>query len=107
MAKKADVKLVEKKINLFKSKLKQEGLEGAKFILFGSWAKGKQGENSDIDLCVVSDSFSGNSFQDSTFLRLMTIGIDEMLEPVAMRPEDLEDKYNTLAMEIKKYGVAV
>jgi uncharacterized protein len=92
---------------MFRQRLTNDGIDGARLILFGSWAKGKQQELSDIDLCVVSDKFSGNTFVDSTRLRLLTIGIDDLLEPVAMRPEDLDDKYNTLASEVKKWGIVV
>ena len=107
MARRKNIKTIKTEIELFRQRLNSEGFEGANLILFGSWAKGKQQELSDIDLCVVSDKFSGNTFSDSTRLRLLTIGIDDLLEPVAMRPEDLEDKYNTLASEIKKWGIAV
>ena len=33
--------------------------------------------------------------------------IDCVLEPVPMRLEDLEDEYDTLASEIREYGVEV
>ena len=102
-----DLEAIKNKIELFRQRLDADGIEGARLILFGSWASGKQQELSDIDLCVVSDKFSGNTFVDSTRLRLMTIGIDDLLEPVAMRPEDFENKYNSLASEVKKWGIAV
>ena len=98
---------VRRKLALFKDRLDREGIDNAKYILFGSWAKGTPHKFSDIDVCVVSDKFSGNAFEDSTKLRLLTIGIDDLLEPVAMRPEDLKDKYSTLAAEINKYGVSL
>ena len=40
---------------MFRQRLNDEGFEGARLILFGSWAKGLQQETSDIDLCVISD----------------------------------------------------
>jgi predicted nucleotidyltransferase len=62
MAGRKDLKLVKNKIEMFRQRLNDEGLGDASLILFGSWAKGKQQEFSDIDLCVVSNKFSGNTF---------------------------------------------
>ncbi len=107
MAKKADINKIKNKIIKFKDRVEDQGFGGAKYYLFGSWAEGRQNQDSDIDIAVISDQFSGNSFEDSTKLRLLTIGIDTMLEPVAMRNEDFNDKYNTLATEIRRNGVRV
>ena len=58
MARKTDLKKIKEKIGLFKKEMKKRGFGDARYILFGSWAKGRQGEWSDIDLCVVSDKFN-------------------------------------------------
>jgi predicted nucleotidyltransferase len=107
MVGKSNIKLIKGKIDAFRKKVENGGITDGKYYVFGSWAVGRENENSDIDLCVVSKKFGKNTFRESTFLRLLTIGIDDMLEPVAMSPEDLNDKYNTLAVEIKKWGVEV
>ena len=107
MDKRTNIKQVKKKINLFKKKVELAGNLGAKYILFGSWATGKAHKYSDIDLCVVSNKFSKNNFLETTRLRVMTIGIDDLLEPIAMRPEDYNDKYDTLATEVKKWGIEI
>lgn len=107
MAVKTNIKLIKYKIDLFKKRVENEGILDAKYYVFGSWAQGRENINSDIDLCVVSKKFGINSFNESTMLRLLTIGIDEVLEPVAMGPSDLNDKYNTLASEVKRWGVVV
>ena len=107
MARKTDIVKIRSKINLFKKYLARMGYKDAHYILFGSWAKGKQGEWSDIDLCVISDKFSDNYFEESTRLRILANEIDCSLEPIARKPEDLNDKYSTLSSEIKKWGIAV
>jgi len=107
MVKRHDIEKIKSKIIRFSKRLEKKGVKDAKYYVFGSWAEGRQGKYSDIDLAVVSDEFSGNSFEDSTRLRLLTIGIDTMLEPVAMKTEDFADKYNSLASEIKRTGIRV
>lgn len=107
MVRKTNIEQIKPQIDLFKKKLSKMGYKDAYYILFGSWAKGKQGEWSDIDLCVVSNIFSDNYFEESTKLRILANEIDCNLEPVARKPEDLNDKYSTLSSEIKKWGIVV
>ncbi len=107
MVGKRNIAKITSQLDKFKKEIKKMGYVDAKYILFGSWAKGKQGEYSDIDVCVVSKKFSGNTFKDNQKLRLVALDINELIEPVTMRPEDLEDKYDSLASEIRKYGVVV
>lgn len=38
-------------------------------------------------------------------LRHLSWGIDDRIEPIAYRPEDLDDRYSTLAHEIKTHGI--
>ncbi|MBN2060018.1 MAG: nucleotidyltransferase domain-containing protein, partial [Deltaproteobacteria bacterium] len=33
-------------------------------MLFGSWAKGAEHEESDVDVALISDVFTGDRFQD-------------------------------------------
>lgn len=47
----ADLKIIINEI--------QAILPGARIILFGSYASGREGRDSDLDLCVVADHFSG------------------------------------------------
>lgn len=48
----------------FIQKLHYEGIDIQKAILFGSYAVNAQDEWSDIDLALVSDSFTGFGFED-------------------------------------------
>ena len=55
----------------FVIKLRSEGLDIQKAILFGSYANNCQTEWSDIDLALVSDSFTGFGFNDkSSFAKI-------------------------------------
>ena len=107
MVTKLDLDQVKKIVKPFKAKLFSVGFDDAKVLLFGSWAKGLQQEWSDIDLCVISNKFSENYYQDYIRLSLMALEINMAIQPIPMKPNDFIDKYSTLVAEIKKYGVEV
>ena len=72
-------------------------------ILFGSCVKGNQRQESDIDMALISDSFSGDWFDDRRKIVPLRRGIDNRIEPMPFRPEDF---YNggSFASEIRKTG---
>ncbi len=74
--------------------------------LFGSYATGRQREESDIDLAIVSSDFSGIRFKDSGALGAMTWGIDTRIEPWGFRPEDFTDDH-ILPAEILRTGIRI
>lgn len=76
-----------------------------KAFLFGSHASGKANEESDIDLAIVSSSFSGNRFEDNVKLGKLTWGVDTRIEPIAFTPKDFEEEF--FAREIKKSGIEI
>jgi predicted nucleotidyltransferase len=78
-----------------------------KAYVFGSYAKGKANESSDIDVCVVSPVFGKDYLAEEMDLMEMSVRVDPRLSPVAFSPEDIQDKYSQLAHEITKYGIQV
>lgn len=88
-------------------KLKRSGLTIDSAFMFGSFARGTQNKNSDIDVCVVSKSFGKDYFADIVKLRTMTYDIDYRLEPVPLTPMDLNDPYSSLSTEIRNFGVKI
>ena len=94
-------------INQYISLLEQKGIHVSKVILFGSHAKGRANPDSDIDIAVVSSQFGQDSLKEMTLLRKLALEIDSHIEPLPFSPEDLDDRYSTLAQEIKKYGVPI
>lgn len=76
-------------------------------ILFGSHAKGTTHEWSDIDVCVVSPNFGKDLFEEKLQLDRYTDNFSTKIEPTPMNPITLQSKYNTLATEIRKYGIEV
>lgn len=49
--------------------------------LFGSYAKGKSHQDSDIDIAVVAEGFSGDIIEDTHMLMKFRRNIDKRIEP--------------------------
>ncbi len=75
-------------------------------IIFGSCAKGVTRPESDIDVALVSSTFTGDRFEDRRRIVLLRRGIDSRIEPIPFRPEDFHNG-GMLAEEIKRTGVTV
>jgi predicted nucleotidyltransferase len=104
------IPLEKDKINSIKkyiALLKKKRINVSKVILFGSHAKGLAKPDSDIDIAVISSQFGRDSFKEMTFLRKVALEIDSHIEPLPFSPQDLDNRYSTLAQEIKKYGVPI
>lgn len=63
------------------NKLKESKLHCSEAWLFGSYAKGSQHENSDIDIAIVLDDNVPLSFDTEIQLMLMRSGEETMIEP--------------------------
>ncbi len=96
-----------KKIKKFKKGLKNLDLD--KLILFGSYAKGNQTKDSDIDLLVVSNDFKGKkSFKRGKELYLnWDINID--VDFICLTNEELEIKKKQIGIvsQALKEGVVI
>ena len=84
--------------------LSQNGVDVDQLILFGSYAKGTARYDSDVDVCVVSSAFGKNRFDDMVRLKKLTIAVDTIIEPYPFHQDDLSDRYNPLAAEIRSFG---
>ena len=85
--------------------VKKSGIPVSAAYLFGSFAKNTAKKYSDIDICVISKKFGKDYFDEAVKLRHLTWDVDDRIEPVPYRPEDLNDRYSTLAHEIKTFGI--
>ena len=75
-------------------------------FLFGSTAAGTAGEDSDIDIAVVADDFSGDVIEDTFRLMRTRRKIDLRIEPHAFLPSDFHAG-NPFAAEIMKTGIRI
>lgn len=84
--------------------VQDSGLPVVKAYLFGSYAKGNNHKDSDIDICIVSNAFTDDYIREAVKLRRLAYGIDIRIEPVPFTELDLQNRYSSLASEITKYG---
>lgn len=89
-------------IRFFEERLRESGLSVDKIILFGSSARGAAGEDSDIDVAVISSDFRGkNIFKRAPLIKHAEVStIRKFLVPldvITMSPEDLESETSLIA----------
>ncbi len=106
-AKRTSLKKVKGYINEYIDALQDDGLPIEKVFLFGSFAKGRTGHWSDIDVCVISSRF-GKKVDPYEYLWTKRRRDDVVrgIEPVGFHPKDFIDE-DPLAWEIKTTGIEV
>jgi predicted nucleotidyltransferase len=83
------------------------GIKVDKAYLFGSYAKGKVWEGSDLDICIISSTFGKDYYNDKMLLNKAALKVNLLIEPVAYSPADFANKYDSLADEIRRFGIAI
>lgn len=96
------MKIVERYIE----ELERHQISISEAFIFGSHAKGRAKPESDIDLALISDSFTGDRFEDRRRIIPLRRKIDSRIEPIPFKPEDFNNG-GTMAEEIKRTGVVV
>lgn len=94
-------------INMYKKKLKEAGVPVERVILFGSHAKGTAHKWSDIDTCVISRTFGHDRHSERLMLMKLTESETERIEPHPYSPNDLTNRFDPLANEIRRNGITV
>jgi uncharacterized protein len=74
--------------------------------LYGSYANGTNHKDSDIDIAVISDQFSGDVVDDMLKLMRLRRNIDFRIEPHPFLPEDFTPA-NPIANEIIQTGIRI
>lgn len=86
--------------------ISHNGLHIERAIVFGSYAKGKAGKWSDIDIALVSKDFTGVRFYDRKKINRCLIKIDSKIEIHPFRPEDFTSD-NFFVEQIIKEGIDI
>lgn len=103
--KKYSTKEAESNVKDFVSYLKKKyRLPINAVYLYGSYAKGKQREWSDVDVCVVSSRFKNTDPLSYLWQKLRREDIDNFIEPIGFHPDDFKINESPLIHEIKKNG---
>ena len=93
-------------VKKYVQELKSHNILVTEAILFGSFAKGHVKEESDIDVALISDAFSGDRFEDRRKIVPFRRKIDSRIEPMPFRPEHFAEGGN-LVDEIKRTGIKI
>ncbi len=75
-------------------------------ILFGSYAKGTENEDSDIDIAIISSDFN-DIIEDGAKLIGLTWKIDTRIEPHPITTEDYKKISNPFIREVVDTGIKV
>lgn len=84
----------------------QKHLDLHSVYLFGSYAKGENHQDSDIDVAVVADGFSGDIIEDTHLLMKLRRNIDNRIEPHPFSLQEFSEN-NPFVKEIKTKGIKV
>lgn len=108
MVKKTNINAdIKKKVLRFKKLLEKEGTPVYKIIIFGSYAKNKAKKESDIDVCVVSPKFGGDSVEELQYLLKQRRKIDSRIEPFPVSFSEYKNSFSPIIDEIRKFGKEV
>ncbi len=76
-------------------------------ILFGSYAKGTQREDSDIDIAIITDDIKTDKFDEEVNLMQLRNDIDYRIEPHIISISDYENDETPFVIEVKNTGIKV
>lgn len=96
---------IENKVRLFLQLISSK-IEITQAYIFGSAARGRHHEWSDIDLAIVSPDFSGDPFEDGKQLIPFILEVDRSIEVHPFRPEDFSPE-DPFVEEILKTGIRI
>ena len=92
-------------VNRFIEEIKKQ-YDVTAIILFGSYAKGTENEDSDIDIAIISSDFN-DIIEDGAKLISLTWKIDTRIEPHPILAEDYKKVSNPFVREIVDTGIKV
>lgn len=100
MAQSADVNAV---VDGFCRALAMRGIRSGRVFLFGSWSRGEQREDSDIDVAIVSADFASMDFWTRTeTLAGAVAAVRAPIEAVAFTPDEFQDTDRPIAAFARK-----
>ena len=76
-------------------------------ILFGSYAKGTEHKDSDIDIAVITDDIKTDRFDEEIKLMQLRWDIDLRIEPHIISISDYENNETPFVVEVKNTGIKV
>lgn len=84
------------------SEIIRNNMNPQKIVLYGSYSRNEQKQDSDIDIAVIFDGFSGNEWEASSELWLQAWKIDNRIEPVLL---DTQNDPSGFCEEVIRTGI--
>lgn len=98
---------IKKIVLRFVEEIQALGIDVSQVILFGSYAKGRPQDYSDIDLAVVSPGFAKlDVFERQELLSRAHFKVKAPLEPIGLTPKQVRGKHG-FARAVVETGVTV
>ncbi len=107
MVKKTIDKKIFDKIRKYRKIIEHDGILVEEMVLFGSHAKGKASEWSDIDVAVVSKNFGQDDVEEMQWLWKRTRFADARIEPYPVPLSDFKTSFSPIISEIRKTGIKI
>lgn len=73
-----------------------------KVVLYGSYSRNEQTDESDIDIAVIFDGFTDNWLEESSKLWRIAWDIDDRIEPVLL---DISNDESGFCEEVMRVGI--
>ena len=106
MAKRTINKDIVDSINKFIKEIKKKYNVTA-IILFGSYAKGTEHEDSDIDIAIITNDIENDVFDEELKLMKLRRNIDKRIEPHLIRIDDYKKAETPFIKEVIDTGIKV
>ena len=99
---------INKIISKYNDVLSKNNIKTSKFVLYGSYAIGKENKWSDIDLVVIADSFGRrNAIERMEFLSRKAAEVNESLEVLGYTNKEYNNAKDSIFGEIIANGLEV
>ena len=99
---------VKKIIAKFVKLLEESNIPVSKALLFGSYANGRAGKTSDIDVAIVSEKFGHSRLKEGQFLFKKARLVDSRIEPIPVSLDDYQHNEDSpILYEIRKSGIEI
>ncbi len=107
MVKKTVKKEIKNIVLKYREKIESSGIPVERMILFGSYARGKERIDSDIDICVVSSKLGKDEITEIGKLNFLHWKLDNRIEAHPVSSKDYKSIATPFISEIQKYGIEV
>ena len=107
MVKKTIKKEIKKIASAYRVRLEKAGIPVDRIVVFGSYARGTERKDSDIDICVVSPILGKDEMMELGKLSFLKWKLDNRIEAHPVSSKDYKTVATPFISEIQKYGIEI